>query len=226
MDEHQVGYGTGGRTVACVSERVSERMSACLPVRTSVRLSVPCRRIAVCLAALLIAGCGGKAVAPPQAAMPAPVVNIHQPPPPPPPPPVKPLIVNLSASASINPGANERPAPVMVRLYDLKSATGFDAADFFALMDREREVLGADLLARDEYQLQPGEQLALSRKLSAGVTRIAVVVAFRDLHSAIWKSSIAIGSPPPAQLKVLIDGRRVRLVAEPGAKTAATTTAQ
>ena len=168
--------------------------------------------ILLCTAAALIgAGCGGRAVTAPAPPPAPPVINIL---PPPAPPPVKPLLVIVSASSSINPGVTERAAPVILRLYDLKSASTFDAADFFSLMDKESQVLGADLLVRDEYQIKPGERLELSRKLSTGVGRIAALVAFRDLERSIWKASIVIGNPPPAQLQVTIDGRRVQLSAQ------------
>jgi type VI secretion system protein VasD len=167
---------------------------------------------AACLAGLLCtAGCGGRAVTAPPPAQPAPIINIL---PAPAPAPAKPLLVLVTASATINPGLNERPAPVVLRLYELRSSSSFDSADFFALLQKEGQVLGADLLVRDEYQLKPGEQLELSRKLSAGVTRVAAMVAFRDLERAIWKTSISIGNPPPSQLRVTIDERRVQLTAQ------------
>lgn len=141
----------------------------------------------------------------------APVVNIL---PPPPPPAVKPITIVLSASGSVNPGFTERPSPVTVRVYELKSSATFEAADFFALQEKEREILGADLLGRDEFQLQPAERIQFSRKLSADTRRVAAMVAFRDLERSVWKASLRIGDPPPGEIRILIDARRVQVLAQ------------
>lgn len=40
------------------------------------------------------------------------------------------LIVKIKVSEGANPDEHQRPAPVMVRLYELKSAGAFENADF------------------------------------------------------------------------------------------------
>lgn len=186
------------------------------PNRTTCRTNSARRALALVVAGFVLSGCGRRAApAPPAAGAAAPpVINILPPPPPPPPPVVRPLALVLNATNAINPGLNQRAAPVMVRVYELKSSTAFDAADFFALHDKEREVLGADLLHRDEFQIRPGERVQLSRKLTPGIRRLAVTVAFRELERSIWKDSITIGEPVPDEVRVLIDTRQVRILAQ------------
>src|SRR6056297_1416255 len=70
-----------------------------------------------------------------------------------------PTTVNLllTASPASNPDRNNRPSPVLVRVYELRSAGAFETADFFALLELDRGVLGAEMLNRWEFQLAPGE---------------------------------------------------------------------
>jgi type VI secretion system protein VasD len=70
----------------------------------------------------------------------------------------KPTIIQaeLKALPSVNPDANGRPSPIVVKLFELKSLAVFDSADFFSLFDRGRDTLGGDLVAQEEYQISPG----------------------------------------------------------------------
>jgi len=111
-----------------------------------------------------------------------------------PPNPVKAEAVVLavvSAAADVNPDADGSPKPVVLRVYQLKADASFANADFFALYDQEQETLGADLLAREEFVLAPGD----SRKVEFGVQPdarfIGVAAAFRDIRNADWRAITA-----------------------------------
>lgn len=164
---------------------------------------------------LVLTGCFGRAAPAAAPGQPAPpIINVLPPPLPPPPPPIKSVTVVLHAAPDINPGMNERPAPVLVRVYELKASTAFDAADYFALAEKDRESLGGDLINRDDYQVKPGERLQATRKLNASTRRLAAMVSFRDLERSVWKASIAISDPPPDEIRILIDTRRVQVLAQ------------
>lgn len=175
----------------------------------STRFAVVCFSLG---ASLALTGCFGRAAPATPPGQPAPpIINVL---PPAPPPPVKTVTVVLHAASNINPGMNERPAPVLVRIYELKASTAFDAADYFALADKDRESLGGDLLSRDDYQVKPGERLQAARKFNAATRRLAAMVSFRDLERSVWKASIAISDPPPDEVRILIDARRVQVLAQ------------
>src|SRR6185436_10305384 len=86
---------------------------------------------------------------------------------PPPPPTLPPITIaappeartksamTLVASADTNPDRSGRPSPIVVRVYQLKTDAAFSGADFFALYDDDQKVLGAELITRDEYVLNP-----------------------------------------------------------------------
>src|SRR5689334_22078541 len=67
------------------------------------------------------------------------------------------LNANVVASAQVNPDARKRPSPVVVRVFELKAPTLFEQADFVSLFEKEQAVLGAELVAREEFVLRPGE---------------------------------------------------------------------
>ena len=108
----------------------------------------------------------------------------------------------IEASATVNPSTSQRPSPLMLRVYELKSPTAFNAADFMSLYQRDQAELAADLVAREELTLAPGESRPLSKTLSPDTRYIGVVGAFRDLEHAQWRSLAAV--EPGKSKKVMI----------------------
>lgn len=110
-----------------------------------------------------------------------------------PPPPTQISGGTIDGTAQINPSVNKRPSPLVLRVYELKSATAFNSADFVALYQRDQAELAADLVSREEIVLQPGESRAIAAKTLAPEVRfIAVMGAFRDIEHARWRSVAAV----------------------------------
>lgn len=109
---------------------------------------------------------------------------------------------SVEASPTINPSASQRPSPLMLRVYELKSPTAFNAADFMSLYQKDQAELAADLVAREELTLAPGETRPLSKMLSPDTRYIGVVAAFRDLEHAHWRS-IAVIEPGKSKRVVI-----------------------
>lgn len=112
------------------------------------------------------------------------------PPPPPPPPPKATLIV--AARPDVNPDASGRPSPVVVRVYQLKSDSAFAGAGFSSLFDDERKVLGPDLIARDEYELVPGERKTLELGPPPEMRFLAAAAAFHDVRNSTWHTLLPV----------------------------------
>jgi len=98
------------------------------------------------------------------------------------------LAVSFEASAHINPDSRGRASPVVVRFYQLKNLTAFNAADFFSLYERDQDVLGADLVGKEEFQFTPGEKKQLTRTVPPEMCCFAVLAAFRDLEHSQWRA--------------------------------------
>lgn len=108
----------------------------------------------------------------------------------------------VEATATVNPSASMRPSPLMLRVYELKTATAFNGADFMSLYQRDQAELAADLVAREEMTLAPGESKPWAKMLSPDTKFIGVVAAYRDLEHARWRAIAAV-EPGKAQ-KVVI----------------------
>lgn len=114
------------------------------------------------------------------------------------PPPPPPTIVQLTveAAADVNPDAAGRPSPVLVRVYELTSPAGFAGADFFQLFEQDQAVLGADLVARDDLTLEPGETQTLTKEIDPRTQFLGIMAAYRDIDGSVWRATVAV---PPNQ---------------------------
>jgi type VI secretion system protein VasD len=115
-----------------------------------------------------------------------------------PPPPPASVAGSIQASTQINPSASKRPSPLLIRVYELKSVAAFNGADFMSLYQRDQAALGGDLLAKEEFVLEPGETKAFAKTLAPDTRFIGVVAAYRDLEHAKWRTVVAV-QPNQAQ---------------------------
>lgn len=111
--------------------------------------------------------------------------------PPPPPPPAR-IGGSIQATAALNPSVSQRPSPLRLRVYELRSPTAFNQADFMALYQGDQAALGADLLGRDEFVLQPGETLPFTKVLAPDTRFIGVFAVYRDLERATWRTVVPV----------------------------------
>jgi type VI secretion system protein VasD len=85
------------------------------------------------------------------------------------------LTVSINAGSSVNPDDQKRPAPILVRVYELKNADTFNQADFYSLQDKDKTVLADDLVARDQFLLRPGESKTIARNANDASTTLGVI---------------------------------------------------
>ena len=112
-------------------------------------------------------------------------------------PPPASVAGTIQASQQINPSASRRPSPLLVRVYELKSVAAFNSADFMSLYQADQAALSADLLAKEEFVLEPGETKTFAKKLAADTRFIGVVAAYRDLNHAKWRTVVAVQPNQP-----------------------------
>lgn len=99
-----------------------------------------------------------------------------------------PVSVELSAATDANPDRNDRPSPVLVRVYELRSPGAFETADFFAMLEQDQAVLGGEMVNSWEFQLDPGESTTLDATFQASSGFFGVFAAFRDIEQAQWRA--------------------------------------
>jgi len=135
------------------------------------------------------------------------------------------LNLKIKVSDGVNPDELGRPAPIMVRIYELKSAYTFDNADFFTLQSDSKKVLGEDAIVIDEFVCRPGDVRNIRRRLNPETTVIGVLAGYRDLGKSVWRGVYRLPSPPDdvwlrvltARLKIKLNvdvGQRAVLVTE------------
>jgi type VI secretion system protein VasD len=110
----------------------------------------------------------------------------------PPPPTVAEL--KITATQDVNPTASGQGAPVMLRVYELSSPSGFEKAEFFPLLNADAKTLGADMVKRHEYLLAPGTTKQESLTAPDQVQALGLFAAYRDITHATWRKTVSL--PP------------------------------
>jgi type VI secretion system protein VasD len=143
------------------------------------------------LATLLVAGCGTS--------------------------PPKPAKVNgtIQAATGLNPSVSDRPSPLRMRVYELKSATAFNQADFMSLYQSDQSALGADLAAREEFILQPGETRPWVKTLGADTRFIGIVALYRDLERSVWRTVVPVQPGREYKMAIRADARALTATVQP-----------
>lgn len=130
---------------------------------------------------------------------------------PPKPPALTTLTATVAATQNANPDARNRPSPIVVRVYELRTTATFNGADFFALFDKDRETLAADLVTRDEFTIRPGDSVPINREAKSETRHIAVIAVFRELERSVWRASAPVALGQNNRISVAVDGRNVSL---------------
>jgi type VI secretion system protein VasD len=137
--------------------------------------------------------------------------------PPKPPPPALPVKLTISAGADVNPDAQNRASPIVVRLYLLKEDAAFRAADFYALYEKDQATLGGALVSREDFEFAPGEHHSEELNLPKDARFIGVVAAYRDLRNADWRAVASLADLGVVDLTkknaiaIALDRTRIRL---------------
>jgi len=118
--------------------------------------------------------------------------------------------LHFHAIAGLNPGANGQAAPVRVRIFELKNAATFSRSDYFALADRAQSTLGLDLLDQDEVVIQPGQQLSVQRNLDPSTRQIGLLVGYRELDRAEWRTVLSVPARQYTEYQISLDVHAVR----------------
>lgn len=122
------------------------------------------------------------------------------------------LEITLSAEAGVNPDDKGRAAPILVRVYELKSEGTFESADYFSLYNNDKALIGSDLLVRDEFILKPGDVKTIRRKSHPDLAAIGVIAGYRDLAQADWRMVQKIDpAPEVAWYRSVLPANKVRL---------------
>jgi type VI secretion system protein VasD len=134
---------------------------------------------------------------------------------PPPPPPPTIVTVTLSTTKDSNGTPGGAGVPLALRLYQLASGSGFQAAEFFPLYTADVATLGADLLKKDEMILAPGTSKTLTLAPADPVHALGVFAAYRDFKNTVWRAAADIPAHQTTIVTITADATALKLVAAP-----------
>jgi type VI secretion system protein VasD len=118
----------------------------------------------------------------------------------------------ITVDPATNPDVNGRPSPIVVRVYELKSVGAFNGADFFSLFEKDQEVLGGELVGREEFHLRPADNRPYQRQLQPETRFIGVVAAFRDLERSLWRQAVPVPAQRRATVSIGLERQAVKVV--------------
>ena len=112
--------------------------------------------------------------------------------------------IRLHAGENLNTGAGSQPLAVVARIYKLRQASAFERVAYDGFLDpqRERELLGPDLIEVREVLLIPGQRYEVIEKVSREAYFIGVVALFRHPAAQRWRVAFAAGEAEKAGITV------------------------
>lgn len=103
------------------------------------------------------------------------------------------LHLTFKTDADINPDDKKRPSPLFLRMYELKATKQFEKANFIDLFERDSEVLGADLVAKQTLKrLKPGDERTDKLVLKPETRYVGLFAEFLQYKDAKFKLIIPI----------------------------------
>ena len=113
--------------------------------------------------------------------------------------------IKLHASEALNLDSAGRPLAVVTKIYKLRQVAAFQQAsyDTFLNPQKEKELLGADLIEAKEVTLVPGQHYEISEKVSREAYYIGIVALFNNPAPLRWRVNFAT---EPAEKSGIIVG--------------------
>lgn len=103
------------------------------------------------------------------------------------------LEITFEVDADTNPDELGKPSPVFIRMYELKSKKMMKKSDFIELYERDKEVLGADMLAVHKLKhFKPGDSRSEHFVLSPKTHYVALYAEFLEFKHSKYKLIIPV----------------------------------
>ncbi len=95
--------------------------------------------------------------------------------------------VSLSSNANLNPGQDQKPLPVVVRVYQLSGKDTFENSKFEDIWKDDLRVLGDSLLTSKEVVINPSDQMSVEIDKHDQARYVGVVAIFRNPVDKKWR---------------------------------------
>ena len=125
------------------------------------------------------------------------------------------VMLTIEVEADVNPDASNKPSPLFLRFYELQSNKVFENADFVDLYEKDSEVLGGDLVAKQELKrVTPGESRKENFVLNKDTRFIAIYAEFFNYNDSKFRIVVPVENNNVFQDKVdiRISGNKISLL--------------
>lgn len=95
--------------------------------------------------------------------------------------------LSVLGQPGLNPGPDGVAKPVQLRIYSLRARDRFLNADYFQLAEKDKTVLGDDLLFRQDVTVRPGETQTVDSVVLPGQQLLGLSAGYRDIDHATWR---------------------------------------
>jgi len=103
------------------------------------------------------------------------------------------LQIDFIVDADINPDELDKASPLFIRMYELKSKKMIRKADFIEIYERDKEVLGADLINSHKLKrFKPGENRTEHFVLDPKTHYVALYAEFLEFKESKYKLIIPV----------------------------------
>jgi type VI secretion system protein VasD len=103
------------------------------------------------------------------------------------------LEIKFKVDADVNPDDDKKPSPLFVRMYQLKSKKMFKRANFIDLYEKDKDVLGADMISKQKLRrIKPGENRKEQFVLDKKTNFIGLYAEFLDFKKSSYKLIIPV----------------------------------
>ncbi|MCW8899576.1 MAG: type VI secretion system lipoprotein TssJ [Gammaproteobacteria bacterium] len=103
------------------------------------------------------------------------------------------LEIKFKVDADVNPDDDRKPSPLFVRMYQLKSTKMFNRANFIDLYEKDKEILGADMISKQKLRrIKPGENRDEHFVLNKETNYIGLYAEFLDYKNSSFKLLIPV----------------------------------
>ncbi|MCD6532509.1 MAG: type VI secretion system lipoprotein TssJ [Deltaproteobacteria bacterium] len=121
------------------------------------------------------------------------------------------IILAIETSATVNLDIRKKSAPIVIRFYQLKSPDKFNEADFLSLYENDKQVLGDDLVYRQEILLSPYDKKFIEFEPLDTVKTIAALAAFRLHQGGRWRALVMVEPHKTTTIHVSIAGTSISM---------------
>ena len=103
------------------------------------------------------------------------------------------LELKFKVAADINPDDDNKPSPLFIRMYELKSTRMFKKANFIDIYEKDKEVLGADMISKQRLKrMKPGESRNENFVLDKGTRYVGLYAEFLQYKKSGFKLLIPV----------------------------------